>query len=300
MVGSLNADLVVRVDQMPRPGETVRGSELAVLPGGKGANQAAAAGRLGAAVSMIGAVGDDTNADLLLAAARAAGVEVGGVRRLPDTATGAALISVDASGENSIIISPGANGRLSPDHVQPSDLADAAVVTLSLEVPIETVVTAAGLARRAGAVVIMNPSPFRPVPAGLLANTDVLVLNEIELAQLLDQLTPDTWPETAEMLSSHGVVRAVVTLGAEGAVVVDCGPDGVPEITTVPAPRVEAVDTTGCGDAFTGALATRLAEGDELSVAAAFATRVAALAATEVGAQSSYPDLATVLAFDPD
>lgn len=289
VVGSLNADLTVRVERFPQPGETLHGSELVVAPGGKSSNQAAAAAALGSAVRLVGAVGDDDHGTFLLTRARDAGVDVGGVRRLPDHATGTAMIVVDGSGENTIIVSPGANGAFAPDLIDAAELADAAVLCLCLEVPVEAVLAAARAGREAGATVVLNVSPYASVGPDLLALTDILLVNRSEAALLLGVHTlpedPSGWPELP-------VARAVVTLGGDGAVVIDrTAPDG--ERSTPIAPTaVEVVDTTGSGDAFTGALAHRLAAGDPLVDAARVAAHAGALAATRPGAQSSYTALA--------
>ena len=277
VVGSLNADLVVRTERFPRPGATLRGQDLAVLPGGKSANQAVAAGRLGGDVVLVGAVGDDEHGRLLRSSAADAGVDVSHVLVRAGTATGTAVITVDAAGENTIVVSPGANATLAPADLPAGLLEGAAVLCLCLEVGAEVVLAAARAARAAGALVLTNPSPSGQVPAGLLERTDVLVLNEHEAAQL----------------GAHGVPRWVVTRGARGCVVHEDGAAPVP----VPAVPVEAVDTTGCGDAFTGALALRLAAGDALVDAARAAGAVAALAAGRAGAQPSYPSREEVDAF---
>ena len=292
IVGSLNADLVVRTERRPGGGETVIGSDLAVGSGGKGANQAVAAARLGAEVAMLGAVGDDAFGRQMRDAIVAEGIDDSAVVTLPDAASGTAMIIVDAAGENSIVVSPGANQRLSAAMVDErrSWFDGAAVLGLCLEVPVETVLAAARHGHAAGATVIVNLSPFAPVPPELLALTDLLLVNEHELAQLLDG-TDRSWAERARALAERGIGRAVVTLGREGSVVLD--PDGSePTVTPVPAVRVTAVDTTGCGDAYTGSVAAALARGLPLTEAAAVASRVSAFAATRPGAQSSYPSRA--------
>lgn len=293
VVGSLNADLTVRTDRFPSPGETLNGSELVIVPGGKSANQAAAAALLGAEVRLFGAVGADGHGDLLVKAASDAGVDASRVLRRPDTATGTAMIVVDAAGENTIIVSPGANGTLTGAEL-PADLFDgAAVLCLSLEVPLETVTAAARAGHDAGAVVLLNLSPYREVPAGLLELTDVLLVNAHEAAQVCGLSDPAAdWEAVLAAFTRLGVHRAVVTLGADGALVLDGTAAGQERVTAVAPTRVTAVDTTGCGDAFTAATATRLAAGDPLPAAAAFAARAGALAATLPGAQSSYVALA--------
>jgi len=277
VVGSLNADLVVRTARFPQPGETLQGSDLAILPGGKSANQAVAAGRLGGSVRMIGAVGDDGNGALLRDSVAAAGVDTTHVAVREGVATGTAVITVDAAGENTIVISAGANGTLTPDDVPADVFAGAAVLGLCLEVSIDVVLAAARAAHAAGVTVLTNLSPFGAVPAELLDLTDVLLVNEHEAAALGD----------------HGVARSIVTRGGAGCVVHDGGAEQVP----IDAVRVEPVDTTGCGDAFMGAVALRLAAGDTLVDAARFAVGVGAYAATKPGAQASYPTTAELEAF---
>lgn len=296
VVGSLNADLVVRTARFPQPGETLTGSELAVIPGGKGANQSVAAGRLGGDVTMIGAVGGDAHGALLLESLSSSGVDVTRIARRDDAATGTAVITVDDAGENTIIVSPGANGTLTPDRIGEAwtALDGAGVVCLCLEVPIDTVLDAARRGATAGALVLLNLSPYGAVPEELLQATGVLLVNEHEAADLAG-IDPEEsgWEATAEALRAHGIRRAVITTGAAGSVVIDG--DATP--TAVPSPVVDAVDTTGCGDAFMGALALRLAAGDELVEAARFASTVGSYAATGAGAQASYPDQEQLAAF---
>ncbi|WP_412160872.1 ribokinase [Curtobacterium flaccumfaciens] len=277
VVGSLNADLVVRTARFPQPGETLQGSDLAILPGGKSANQAVAAGRLGGTVRMIGAVGDDGNGALLRDSVAAAGVDTTHVAVREGVATGTAVITVDAAGENTIVISAGANGTLTPDDVPDDVFAGAAVLGLCLEVSIDVVLAAARAAHAAGVTVLTNLSPFGAVPAELLELTDVLLVNEHEAAALGD----------------HGVARSIVTRGGAGCVVHDGGAEPV----SINAVQVEPVDTTGCGDAFMGAVALRLAAEDTLVDAARFAVGVGAYAATKPGAQASYPTTAELEAF---
>lgn len=289
VVGSLNADLTVRTERFPEPGETLTGSELVTAPGGKSSNQAVAAAYLGAWVRLIGAVGDDTTGTFLLEAAQTAGVDVVGVQRLNDHATGSAMIVVNAKGENTIIVSPGANGALEPEMITAESLADAAVLCLCLEVGVPTVLVAARLGHARGARVLLNLSPFRDVPAELLALTDVLLVNRSEAGQVLqDDSVGEDWAGAVRGFAALGVDQTIVTLGADGSVVLDATAAGAHRVTTIEGIRVKVVDTTGCGDAFTGAVAHGLATGFSLVDAARFAGRVSALAATAAGAQSSY------------
>ncbi|NGO67353.1 ribokinase [Streptomyces boncukensis] len=299
VVGSANADLVVHVDQRPAAGETVLGSDLAIHPGGKGANQAAAAARLGARTTLLARVGNDAYGRMLSQAQRAAGADTTGLLEGEDAPTGVALITVDAAGDNSIVVSSGANARLTPEDVtEARRLFEAAtVVSLQLEIPRETVEAAAHTAAASGARVVLNPSPPAPLPGSVLAVCDPLVVNEHEARRLLedpadgrvdgrvdDRATgrPEEW---AEALLERGPRSVVVTLGAEGALVATPGSAAV----RVPSPSVTAVDTTGAGDAFTGALGWRLGRGDGLVDAVRYAVRVGSFAVTRAGAQESYP-----------
>ncbi|MGW2484582.1 ribokinase [Streptomyces hundungensis] len=284
IVGSANADLVVGVERRPEPGETVLGSDLAVHPGGKGANQAVAAARLGARTALLAKVGDDDHGRLLLTSLREAGVDTGGV--LVDPApTGVALIVVDPSGDNSIVVSPGANARLTPDDVRAAGalLASAPVVSVQLEIPLATVAEVAR-SLAPGARLVLNPSPPAPLPGEVLAVCDPLIVNEHEARFMLGDSAGESPEHWAAALLALGPRSVVVTLGAAGALV--AGPDGTER---VPSPRVEPVDTTGAGDAFTAALAWRLGLGEDLPRAAAYASRVGAAAVTRKGAQESYP-----------
>lgn len=293
VVGSANADLVIGVERRPGAGETVLGSDLAVHPGGKGANQAAAAARLGARTALLARVGEDAHGRLLLDAQRAAGVDVSGVL-VGGAPTGVALITVDPSGDNSIVVSPGANARLTPADVRAARplLQAARVVSVQLEIPPETVtevVRALGPDTR----LALNASPPAELPGQVLSACDPLIVNEHEARVLLGSAdsggTPRDLGTWATALLALGPRSVVITLGADGALV------AVGEtVQRVPSLPVEAVDTTGAGDAFTAALAWRLGLGEPLAAAAAFAARVGALAVTRRGAQGSYPTLEEV------
>ncbi|WP_144661046.1 ribokinase [Paenarthrobacter nicotinovorans] len=297
VVGSLNADLTIYTQRLPQPGETVHGNGFAVNPGGKSANQAVAASKLGGKVTLIGAVGEDSNGTMLLESTANAGVDVSRVRR-SDTATGVAVISVDANGENSIIISAGANGTLAPADVDFAAFQDAAVVCLCLEVGIDTVVAAAQAGHDAGATVLLNLSPYAEVPELLAGLSDVLLVNAHEAALFLgpEAFIPDAeanaeaWEPVRSQFADRGLQRVLVTLGSQGSVVLDSLARGE-QLTRIAPTRVSAVDTTGAGDAFTGAVAARLAAGDSLTDAASFASVAAALAATKKGTQAAYATL---------
>jgi ribokinase len=301
VAGSLNADLTIYCERLPAPGETLHGNGFAVNPGGKSANQAVAAGRLGGNVTLIGAVGQDPNGDMLVASTAGAGVDVSHVRRVSEP-TGVAVISVEDSGENSIIISSGANGTLTPDAMDPALFAGAGVVCLCLEVPLETVQAAAQAGHDAGATVLLNLSPFAPVADELARLTDVLLVNAHEASQFLggaampgaDAPVGD-WLDAVEQFAGRGLHQVLVTLGSAGSVVLDSANTAEPVVRIAPT-VVKAVDTTGAGDAFTGAVAARLAAGDSLVAAARFASVAAALAATRKGTQAAYPSAEEVAA----
>ncbi|MFB6604173.1 ribokinase [Streptomyces noursei] len=286
VVGSANADLTVRVTRRPGAGETVLGTDLVESAGGKGANQAAAAARIGGRTALLARVGGDAYGELLLAAQRAAGTDVAPVIVDADARTGTAMIIVSPDGDNSIVVSPGANAALTPKDVAAAQdvIAASTVLSLQLEIPMETVRAAAEAAEGAGTRVVLNPSPTpEDLDRALLSAADPLVVNEHEARQLSGR-TDGTPAEWAAALRERGARSVVVTLGGDGALVLDDS-----GTTTVPGVRVEAVDTTGAGDAFTGALATRLAGGAALADAARFAVRVGAAAVTKPGAQPSYP-----------
>ncbi len=307
VVGSLNADLTIYTERLPLPGETVHGNGFAVNPGGKSANQAVAAGRLGADVSLVGAVGDDSNGQMLLASAAGAGVDVRHVRSAA-AGTGVAVIAVDAQGENNIIISAGANGTLSPaDVAAAAEVFDgAAVVCLCLEVSIETVLAAAQAGHDAGATVVLNLSPYAEIPRDLADLTDVLLVNSHEASQFLGTAEipgsdgdAGDWETVRLRFAERGLQQVIVTLGANGSVVLDSLADPEKQLVQIAPVKVNAVDTTGAGDAFTGAVAARLAAGASLADAAAFASIAAALATTSKGTQAAYPgeeDVRRVLA----
>jgi ribokinase len=278
VVGSVNLDIVIGVERHPAPGETVLGGDRTDLPGGKGANQAVAAARLGRRVSIVGRVGADAAGRGLRDGLRAEGVDVEHLREDPDAPSGVALIAVAPDGENTIIVSPGANGRVGPEDVQGASglLGEAAVTLLQLEIPEDAVRAAA---HAAGGTLVLNPAPARELDGDVLERVDVLVPNRGELELLAGPGDP---ADAARRLAGPRAV--VVTLGADGALVVDG--DHVEHVRAHP---VEVVDTTGAGDAFCGALADALARGALLTEAARWGVAAAALSVTRSGAQEGMP-----------
>jgi ribokinase len=291
VVGSLNRDYVCRVDTLPAAGQTVVGDEAVVGSGGKGANQAVAAGLLGAATAMVGRVGDDEDGRALVDGLRSAGVDTSGVGVLPHVRSGMAFVLVAADGENCIAVAPGANSRLEADGavaVVRSLLAPPAVLVTQAEIPEGTFCAVVEAAAERGCRAVVNLAPYRPVPAPVLALCDPLVVNESEAGALLGRPVRgagDAVGAVEELLQRTRSV--VVTVGADGAVV------GAPEgVERVPAPVVEVVDTTGAGDAFTGALAAALSRGEPLAEAARLGVRAGAWSVSRPGAQASYATVA--------
>ncbi|UEJ83031.1 ribokinase [Brachybacterium halotolerans subsp. kimchii] len=298
VVGSINADLSTRVARHPRPGETLHGTGGEVRPGGKGANQAAAAALQEGAVAMVGAVGDDAMASDALSVLSSSGADLSAVHQV-DGPTGLAVVTVSDDGENTIVVVPGANATMNAARVRESAdlIAGAAVVVLQGEIPRDGIEEAA---RRTQGRLILNPAPVLELDRDVLLRADPLVVNEHEAALVIDLLEEHAGsspaPEDlAHALHTAGIESLVITLGAEGALVGVSGADDDPQSDTawslvrVPAVTVRAVDTTGAGDAFVGSLAVRLADGASLVDAARFATRVSAASVTREGAQTSYP-----------
>jgi ribokinase len=276
VVGSINADLVVVAERLPGPGETVSGGRFARHGGGKGANQAVAAARLGASVAMVGAVGADELGDAALRELQEEGIDVSGVQRLDDAATGVALIVVDGAGENQIALAAGANGALAPEHVPALD--GGGVLLLGFEVPDAVVVAAARAA--AGWTVILNPAPPREIPAEILRAHPIVTPNAHEAARLTGEGDPEA---AARALRERTGAPVVITLGGDGVLVLHH------DVERIPAPEVDVVDTTGAGDTFNGALAAELAAGRPLREAAAFAVAAAARSTTGEGARGGMP-----------
>ncbi len=288
VVGSLNMDLVARAPRLPVPGETLLGRSFATVPGGKGANQAVAAARLGARTAMIGCVGDDAFGRELRAGLEGDGVDCRGVREAPGLSSGVALIVVDDAGRNGIVVVAGGNGQLAPADVDRHEalLAGAQVVALQLETPLATVEHAARRVRALGRTVVLNPAPAQALPPGLVACADYLVPNEIEAAMLagLRVNSVESAAEAAARLRAQGAGNVLVTLGERGVVAVTA--EGVHHH---PAEKVRAVDTTAAGDTFIGGFCAALVRGRSLGEAIGFAQAAAAISVTRPGAQTSIP-----------
>jgi len=295
VLGSINSDLVVRVARLPRPGETVLGGEFAVYGGGKGANQAIAAARAGAAVSMTACLGDDAYGADRLADLVREGIDVTGVRQISGVASGVALIGVDADGQNSIMVASGANMHATAAMAEALPLATGDVLLTQLELPLPTVAAGLAAARRNGALAVLNVAPMDAAATELLTSVDVLIVNELEAADLLGRprgAAPTDLNVDASglgQLAERGPRQVVVTLGERGVVAWDRG-----QVLTVPALQVVPVDTTGAGDAFCGVLAASLAAGRDLSTAIRRGVVAGGLAATRPGAQSSLPTHAEI------
>lgn len=285
IVGSLNMDLVVRVERHPRPGETLLGSDYETHAGGKGANQAVAAARAGGRVRMIGRVGNDAFGAELLAGLTAAGIDAQAVSRV-EKPSGVAFIAVDANAQNSIIVSPGANATLGPGDLTDRLFSAAKAVLLQLETPLPTVLAAAERGRAAGALTILNLAPARKLSATELADIDLLLVNESEAATLLSssEAAVRRDPQAATEKLVQLVPQAVLTVGAAGAAWATRNARG-----RQAAFPVTPVDTTGAGDAFAGALAVALSEGQDLPAAVRFGSAAGALAVTRAGAQPALP-----------
>jgi len=296
-LGSLNMDLITRTPRLPAPGETILGTAFSTASGGKGANQALAAAKLGAPVKMIGRVGADDFGKMLRHDLNAAGVDTQYLGTDANTATGIASIWVDDTGQNSIIVAPGANARVSRADVDAAVAAfrDARVIVAQLEIPLDTVEYAFQLARKHNLLTILNPAPAQPLTRAMLALADALIPNETEATQLTGIQTVDfeSAQNAARVLRQAGARRVLITLGAQGALWVD---GDAPAQSIAPFP-VRVVDTTAAGDAFVGALAASLARDNDWTTSLRQASAAGALATTKLGAQPALPTRAELDAF---
>ncbi|MBR4750497.1 MAG: ribokinase [Thermoguttaceae bacterium] len=291
VVGSSNTDMIIKADRIPAPGETVVGGSFATAPGGKGANQAVAAARAGGDVVFVARVGDDMLGKQAIDGYVKEGIDVSLIQKDLKLATGVALIMVDSTGDNSISVASGANFALTPEDVDRAAdaIKDAKMVVFQLESPLDAIQRAAELAKASGVPVLLDPAPApsEPLPREILECVTVVKPNETEAARLtgIEVVDEATARQAAEKLLELGVQIAIVTLGSAGSYVAT--KDGVRK--SVPAMRVDAVDATAAGDAYSGALAVALAEGKPLDDALAFASKAAALSVQKLGAQPSLP-----------
>src|SRR6201995_5910937 len=298
VVGSINLDLVASSRRIPLPGETVSGNTFNTFPGGKGANQAVAAGKLAAPVRMIGRIGTDAFGTQLRASLEAANVDTKAVEVVP-TSSGIALITTAADGQNAIVVVPGANGELSPSELEKHLplIREAGIILAQLEIPLETIELLATIARRENIPLMLDPAPARALPASLLGSVDWLTPNETETLTLLQRNSTDLRNEdledAAQQLLKQGCRNVLLKLGERGCYAAF----GAGERTLVPSYRVKAVDTTAAGDAFNGAFATALLRGSDPIASVKYASAVAAISVTRHGAQPSMPTSSEVEAF---
>ena len=286
VIGSMNADLVIRAPRFPQPGETISGEDLQIIPGGKGANQAIAAARQGALVTMMGRVGNDNFGLELIDNLKRNNVDTSHVQMDPRFATGTAIIVVDMNGQNSIILSPGGNSRVSPADLYNVSFPDHKLLLLQLEIPIETVFSAAQRAKENGLLVLLNPAPACSLPDELISLSDFILPNETELSLLTNHPVNDmaSAGKAAGLLLERGAQNVIVTLGANGALIVSGK-----QVTHVNTYQVDVVDTTAAGDAFIGGFSSALLQNKSLEEAVRYGCACGALAATKFGAQPSLP-----------
>lgn len=290
VVGSSNTDMVIRCSRMPKPGETVLGGEFMMNHGGKGANQAVAAAKLGGNVAFVAKVGDDIFGRQTLEMLRTTGIDTAHVGVSRDLPSGVALINVDANGENSISVASGANACLSEHDIDNACelIAGADVLIAQLESPVETVAYAAELAKKHGVTVVLNPAPApqAPLPARLLKNVDIIIPNKTE-AEMISGIAindMDSANDAIRAIGEKGVGVTIITLGSKGALLCEKG-----DCIEIPSVKVKAVDTTAAGDTFCGAFCVALTEGKSLADAVRFGNKAAAVSVTRHGAQQSTP-----------
>lgn len=288
VVGSMNMDMVVKTSHIPQPGETVLGGSFFMNPGGKGANQAVAVARLGGDVTFIGKIGDDIFGKQSSQLFDEEGVDTGGILSDFNSPSGIALITVDESGENSIVVAPGANAHLEPADVEVvlDKYPKSKILLIQLEIPMRTVEFTARLARHKGMQVVLNPAPANELVPSIFGLIDMITpnVNEAEMLSGIRITDISSARQAAERIHAQGVKHVVITLGKGGAALLENG-----VFYHIPAPEVETVDTTAAGDVFNGALVVALAEGKKMTDAVSFACRAASIAVTKLGAQASIP-----------
>ena len=288
VVGSSNVDLTAKLSSLPKPGETIGGATLVQANGGKGANQAVAAGRLGADVTFITCVGDDAHGHMLREQFSTDGIDTSLMKFTRNQATGVALIYVDEAAENCIAVAPGANNELLPADIDSAReyFEKAEYLLIQLEIPMDTVERAVALASECGVKVVLNPAPMFPLSDQLLSKLYLITPNETEAGKLtgMEVLSEEDAVKAARALLAKGVQNVIITMGSHGSLV--CTEESV---TAVPSCKVKAVDTTAAGDVYNGALLTALSEGKTLIEAAGFASRASAISVTRMGAQTSVP-----------
>ena len=295
VIGSLNVDMVMKVDHMPVAGETILCDGMKLVAGGKGANQACAAGRLGTDVIMLGAIGNDAYGEMQRQSLLQSGVDVSGLLTKENVSTGTAFITVNKEGNNSIVVVQGANAQFTPEDIEAHRnlIEECEIVILQLEIPMDTVLYAVKLARKLGKIVLLDPAPApEHFPEELYQYIDIIKPNESELSRLTGIADAQNHLEEAvQILKDHGVKNVLVTLGGEGAYL---DAENKPAVH-IPAKKVKVVDTTAAGDSFTAALAAMILDGKTLEEAAEFANQVSAIVVTREGAQDSIPTLQEVL-----
>ena len=296
VVGSSNTDLIIKTSRIPAPGETIIGGEFITAPGGKGANQAVAAARLGAAVTFVAKLGTDDFGNRSCENFAREKIATRFVLRDKKTPSGIAIITVDSKGENSIVVASGSNWNLSPSDINKARkvIDSAGVLLMQLESPLESIKRAADIAYKSGAVLILNPAPARPLPKNLLKRVSILTPNESEISLLTGIEVKDekSARKAGEAVRKMGVKTVIVTMGKKGALIVSSE-----LVKRIPSKKIKAVDTTAAGDAFNGALAASLVREMPLEKAVEFANHVGALSATKMGAQPSLPKLAEIKKF---
>ncbi|WP_291781463.1 ribokinase [Cecembia sp.] len=290
VIGSANMDMVIQSDHFPAPGETIIGGDFSLIPGGKGANQAVAASRLGGEVCFISKLGQDIFGQQNLLNYQKEGVDTQYISQIPDVPSGVALINVDKSGENTIIVAPGANHQLLPKDLETNKAAfeKADMILLQLEIPLETVNEAVNLGRKMDIPIILNPAPAAQLPDELLSQLFLISPNETEAEFLTGIKVHDgaSAKKAAEYFLKKGVQHVIITMGASGAYLHTNTFEGI-----LPTEKVSAKDTTAAGDTFNGALAVALGEGKTIKEAVNFALRAATISVQKLGAQSSIPHL---------